>query len=279
MRIAIIGYGMVGGALGRYFESHDVPIAIYDPPKGYTDASVLAKTEIVIVAVPTPFHLDGRGFDDSFLRGAIETIPGSGKIVVLKSTILPGTTDRMQSLYPQHRILFNPEFLTEATADEDTHHPNRQIVGYTPQSHGDAERIMNLLPSAPFKTIVPANAAEMTKYFGNGFYALKVAFANQLFDLCERLGIDYDLVRQCAAAEPWIGGQHLQVVHHDYRGFGGKCLPKDTRALIHLGEQNGVMPSILAEAERYNNELLLSQGIDVRWKEGSPSNPLAAPGR
>ena len=129
---------------------------------------------------------------------------------------------------------------------------------------------MGLLPRAPFKKIIPAQTAELVKYFGNAYYALKVSYANQVFDLCEKLGVEYDAVKECAAAEPWIGGMHLDVWYGGYRGYGGKCLPKDTRSLIQLGEQLGIDLSVLKAAEEYNNALVKSQGIDIRWEVGSP---------
>lgn len=267
--IAIMGAGMVGGAVERYFLSKQITPAVYDPPKGKDSAAVLNDADVVFVAVPTPFYLDGRGFDDSFLKAALDAIPGS-KTIVLKSTILPGTTDRLQGLYPQHRILFNPEFLTETRVDHDMQNPNRQIVGFTEKSRGDAEMVMDLLPSAPFQKIVPAKTAEFIKYFGNAFYALKVAYANQMFDLCERLGVDYSDVKDCAATEPWIGGMHLEVLHKGYRGYGGKCLPKDTRAILQLAHLHGMDLTLLQAAEAYNNTLTKSQGIDIQWEEGSP---------
>lgn len=268
--IAIMGTGMVGGALSRYFVSQNIQAALYDPPKGLDDASVLETAEIIFVAVPTPYYLDGTGFDDSYLHQAIQAIPKTGKTIVLKSTITPGTTDAIQAKYPGHRFLFNPEFLTEATVDFDMAHPNRQIIGYTPQSRRDAEIVMGLLPRAPFEKIVPAKSAELVKYFGNAFYALKVAYANQMFDLCQKLGIDYDEVKECAKAEPWMGTHHWEIFHKGYRGYGGKCLPKDTRAIVQLAEKNEVDLSVLKAAENYNNSLVSTQGLDIQWTEGSP---------
>ncbi|MFZ2803664.1 MAG: hypothetical protein WA001_00415 [Patescibacteria group bacterium] len=269
-RISIMGTGMVGGALDRFFKTQNLEAGLYDPPKGLSDASVLSDADVIFVAVPTPYYLDGSGFDESFLRAALDAIPVAGKTVVLKSTILPGTTERFQALYPQHRILFNPEFLTETTVDFDMQNPNRQIVGFTSQSRRDAELVMGLLPRAPFEKIVPATAAEAVKYFGNAFYALKVAYANQMFDVCAKLDIEYDLVKDCAKAEPMVGPNHLEIFHKGYRGYGGKCLPKDTRSIIQLGDSLGVDLSLLKAAETYNNELGRSQGLNIQWEEGSP---------
>jgi len=277
--IAIMGTGMVGGALQRWFDSQNVPVSLYDPPKGLNDASVLEDAEIVFVCVPTPYYLDGSGFDDSFLREALDAIPKTGKIVVLKSTILPGTTDRFQDAYPRHRLLFNPEFLTEATADQDMRNPTRQILGFSGENNLQAAtQVMALLPRAPFEMIVPAKEAEMVKYFGNTFYALKVAFSNQMYDLCRALGLQYDLVKQCAGSEPMIGSNHLEIFHKGYRGYGGKCLPKDTRSLIQLGGELGVDLTLLKAAESYNNDLALRQGLNIAWQEGSPLRTLEAGG-
>lgn len=268
--VAIMGTGMVGGALDRYFKIRDVAVGLYDPPKGLNDISVLDRATVIFVAVPTPHYLNGGGFDESFLRAALDAIPGEGKVIVLKSTILPGTTDRFQELYPHHRILFSPEFLTEATVDQDMQEPKRQIIGFTDQSRGDAEAVMALLPRAPYENIIPARAAELVKYFGNAFYALKVAYANQLYDMCQKLDVDYDCLKNCVAAEPMVGGTHLEIFHKGYRGYGGKCLPKDTRSLIQLGDSVGIDLSLLKAAEIYNNALGTSQGLNIQWEEGSP---------
>ena len=268
--IAIIGTGMVGGALCRYFQTKNIKVGLFDPPKGYNDASVLSEADVIFVAVPTPHYLDGSGFDDSFLRSAISAIPDSGKTIVLKSTILPGTTDRFQQEFSQHRILFNPEFLTESKADHDMQFPTRQIVGFTDQSRGDAQRVLKILPRAPFETTVPAKTAELVKCIGNSFYSLKVTFANQVYDLCEKLDIDYDEAKQIMTAEPWMGTHHWDVIHKGYRGYGGKCLPKDTRSTIQLGDAHGIDLSLLKQAEEYNNDLIRSQGLDINWEEGSP---------
>lgn len=256
-KIAIMGsQGMVGGALAKWFKD----AILYDPPKGVGSIDELRLADVVFIAVPTPYN---DGFDLSIVESAIDDLGGSGKIVVIRSTVLPGTTDMLQAIYPQHKFIFNPEFLTEATADQDMAYPDRQIVGYTKQSYTIAQDIMMLLPQAPFERIIPAREAELVKYFNNCWFATKVAFANQMYDLCQKMGIDYDTVKLSASADKRMTGtSHLEIVHKGYRGYAGKCLPKDVRALIWYADKNGIEMGLLKEAERFNNKLLSDQNID-----------------
>jgi UDPglucose 6-dehydrogenase len=251
--IGIIGAGIVGGSLLRYLRDEGRDVAVYDPPKGYDSFVAVDAAEIVFVCVPTPYT-PGIGFDDSYLLDAMGRIRG-GKIVVIKSTVLPGTTELMQERYPQHRLMFNPEFLREASAFEDFITPDRQIVGCTPASRGDAERVMGLLPPAPFELICGASEAEMAKYAANSFLAVKVSYANEIFDLCARLGIAYEPVRDMVAADLRIGGSHMDVFAGGYRGYSGKCLPKDSKSLLDLARTLGVDMQVLAATDRVNAAL------------------------
>ncbi|MBI4993278.1 MAG: UDP-glucose/GDP-mannose dehydrogenase family protein [Candidatus Magasanikbacteria bacterium] len=258
-KIGIMGVGMVGGAMQRFFEEiKKTPVITYDPGKGFSDQEEINRAEIIFICVPTPFNSEKNNFDTVYLDEAFSILAGS-KIIVIKSTVLPGTTVDYQKKFFQHKILFSPEFLTEATADKDVCEPNRQIVGYTKESQDVAEEVMAALPRAPFEKIITAEEAEMVKYYNNCFYALKVAYVNQIYDLCQKLGIDYNMVKECAKAEPMMGTNHFEVFHKGYRGYGGKCLPKDVRALIRLAKDVGVDLSILKQAEEYNNDLVSKQ--------------------
>lgn len=248
-RIGIAGLGMVGGALAKIFDN---PI-LYDPPKGIGSKEELNEADIVFVCVPTPF-VEGKGFDVSAVEDVVRELTGS-KIVVIKSTVIPGTTDALQIAYPWHKFLFNPEFLTEVTADQDMRYPDRQLVGYTKESYTVAGDIMALLPLAPFERIMPAKEAEMTKYANNTWFSTKVIWANQLYDLCKRTGIDYEQVKEAMAQDKRIGRSHLEIFHKGSRGYGGKCLPKDTKAIIDWADKNGVDMTLLKEVDRFNTKL------------------------
>ncbi|OGL75000.1 hypothetical protein A3C96_00055 [Candidatus Uhrbacteria bacterium RIFCSPHIGHO2_02_FULL_60_10] len=253
-QIAVMGVGWVGGAMARYFESAGRQPLLYDPAKGLGRPEDLAAADIVFVCVPTPFDKQGGGFDLSYVETAIQSLPGA-KTVVIKSTVLPGSTDRLQARWPQHRLLFNPEFLREKTADQDVREPDRQILGVTEQSAAVAEVVMAVLPPAPYTRVMPAKAAELVKYFGNCFLSVKVIFAEQISDLAAKLGVDYDTVRDAAAADPRIGPSHLKVGADGYRGYGGHCFPKDVRALVQLGERLGAEQTLLKTCETINAQL------------------------
>lgn len=259
-KIGIVGIGMVGGALKRYFEKQGIEVLCYDKGKNMGSLEEVNEADIVFVCVPTPFDKE-KGFDSSFVEETCRNLQGE-KVIVIKSTVVPGTTEKLQKKYPHHKFLFNPEFLTEITAEQDMSYPDRQIVGYTDRSYNVAGEIMQLLPLAPFERIMPATEAEMVKYFGNTWFAVKVIFANQMYDLCDKIGLDYDRVMEAASADKRVGRSHLKVAHKGYKGYGGKCLPKDIRALIQFADKKGVDLQLHKKAEEINNRLMEEQGIE-----------------
>jgi UDPglucose 6-dehydrogenase len=234
---------------------------VFDPPLGLGDEQSINEADTVFICVPTPYR-DVVGFDDAALHAAIETL-SEGKTVVIKSTVLPGTTEALQARYSQHCFLFNPEFLREGHARTDFLRPDRQIVGYTAQSRHLAEKLLAMLPSAPYRSIMVAREAEMAKYMTNTFLALKVTFANEMYDLAETLEIDYKVVRDAVAADPRIGGSHFDVFADGMRGYGGKCIPKDTKALLDLSERLGSPLRLLRTADRVNSALVREDERDV----------------
>jgi len=253
MRTAIMGEGVVGKALSKVLDN---PI-IYDPPKKIGSLEELGKADVIFVCVPTPY-IKGIGRDISLVEKSVSLL--NKKVIVIKSTVIPGTTDELQEKYPNNKILFNPEFLTEKNAEQDMKYPDRQIIGYTKKSKRIAKDIMDLLSRAPYEKIMPAAEAEMIKYYTNSFLALKVVFANQIYDLCKKAGIDYGQVKEGLKADKRIGKTHLEIFVNGKRGADGKCFPKDIKALIEFSKQKKVVLSILREADKYNNNL-------IKWKE------------
>ncbi len=265
----IVGVGFVGGALQRYFEEmrgsvRGNDLFLYDPAKGFSDD--IGQADVVFLAVPTPPAADGSA-DTSLIESAIAGL-GGGKVVVIKSTVPPGTTEAFQKKYPNHKILFSPEFLTEARAWENTIHPDRQLVGWTARSRDVAASVLALLPPAPLAAPSPefditATEAEIIKYASNVFLARKVTFANAIYDIASHHGANYENVRRGVSSDPRIGSSHFDVHHQGYRGYGGYCLPKDTQALVEHCRKNGIagVAALLAADHSFNAAVLASQGL------------------
>jgi UDPglucose 6-dehydrogenase len=254
--IGIIGMGTVGKATLSVF-----PHAIgYSPHEYAQNRGRIKKCDLVFICAPTP-HVPEKGCDTSALEESFALLKKSA-IVVIRSTVPPGTTERLQQYYPAHKLLFNPEFLSEATAIADTQSPFRQIIGYTKKSFPIAGEIRDLLPLAAFTRLMPATEAELVKYWSNTFYAAKVVFANQMYDLCQKLNIDYETVKECVRADARIGRWHLEIFNNlfsaarkDHRGYGGKCLPKDIKNLIHFANKKGVPLKLFQKVDALNEKL------------------------
>jgi len=259
IKCGICGTGMVGGAMKRYFEKKDsVELFTYDKGKQEGSLEEVSKASVIFICVPTPWDEQTKHFDTGIVEEVISSLP-AGKVIVIKSTISIGTTDRLQKLFPSQRILFNPEFLTEETTDQDMNYPDRQIIGFASvDGYRTSGELMHLLPLAPYEAIVPASQAEAVKLFGNSWLATKVALMNQFFDIYNKLADkdDFQDVADMMAHDKRIGRTHLRIMHNGFRGYGGKCLPKDARCLI---EQAEGLASILEEVEEYNNALIKMQ--------------------
>ena len=283
-KIGVIGIGMVGTPVARYFEEikglrrrESLFLFDTDPAKNFNDD--INQADIVFISVPTPPASDGSA-DLSALESAFKRLEGN-RVVVIKSTVTPGTTELFQKKYPNHKVLFNPEFLTAKRAWDDFNKPDRQIVGFTDESKEAAYFVLSLLPKAPFMSPwgintnrwiqIKATEAEMIKYASNIHYGRKVNFANMMASLAEKLGVDYENVRLAMGADFRIGDSHLDVAYQGYRGFGGHCLPKDIRSLTACLERNGLMDEakLLRQDYEFNENLLKKQGLswdDVKKK-------------
>src|SRR3989338_4655163 len=278
-RIGIMGLGVVGSQLKRWFEETNghkrgVDLFLYDiaSSKGYSDD--INKAQVIFVCVPTPSLPEGT-INLSFVESVFKRLAGE-KIVIIKSTVLPGATEHFQKNYKQHKILFNPEFLTEKNAWEDFHKPNRQIVGFTENSLNVAGMVLSLLPQAPFMspygintfkpTKITATEAEIIKYGGNIFISRKINLANIIALLSEKVGANYDNVRLGIAADYRIGGSHLDVLHGGYKGFGGCCIPKDLNAFISCLEYYRLLEctELLKKDREFNEKLLATQGLTIK---------------
>ena len=278
MNIGVIGQGFVGSAIREGLkESYIVRGYDLDPEKCFNLKwmnkleEVANHSDIVFVCVPTPMRKDGS-CDTRILENAIKELDEacvsvgriiSRPIVVIKSTIPPGTTERIGKKYidrkdeiPDMHVCFSPEFLTEANSFEDFKNQTRIIIGGEENStqlvKSMFEKVFTDIPIVETDT----QTAEMVKYFINCFLATKVTFANQMFQVCLDNNIEFKKVVDMALLDQRIGKSHLSVPGPDGDlGFGGHCFPKDLAAMIAFGSVNNGDTSFLKSVQDFNNNV------------------------
>jgi len=258
--VGIIGQGFVGTAIKEGLKEK-IHIETYDKYKDSTCDSIeelCTKTEVVFVCVPTPMKKDGScgiSIVEEVIR-EIDSCASKKHVAIIKSTIPPRTTQRLNEGCQNLTVLFSPEFLTEANFIDDFKNQNRIIIGGPrPASTRIRTLFKRLFPKcAVIKT--GSNTAEMVKYFTNCFLAVKVSFSNEIKQVCDELDIDYDKVVEYALYDERIGKSHLTVPGPDGKlGFGGSCFPKDLNALMSAARQLGVEPQMLLAAWKKNLEV------------------------
>ena len=250
MKIGIIGQGYVGTALKEGFqdfyqvETYDK----YDLGKSTHSkiSDIVELSDVIFVCVPTPMRQDGScytGIVEEVIREINET--ATDHIIVIKSTIPPGTTDRINEEYTHSTVIFNPEFLTEANFIQDFKNQSRIILGGDRKGTNIVRQIYSrIFPNA---TIVKTGAkhAEMVKYFTNCFLATKVSFANEMYNICNQLDLDYDKIVEYATYDERLGKSHWAVPGPDGDfGYGGHCLPKDLSAIVSEFDTYGLLEAV-----------------------------------
>lgn len=250
MKIGIIGQGYVGSAIKLGFQDH-YDVETYDKfdltksTQG-SIGKVVESTDVIFVCVPTPMRKDGTCYTnivEEVIREINET--ADGHIVVIKSTVPPGTTDRINAEYTNSTVIFNPEFLTEANFIDDFKNQNRIILGGDRKGTSKVRQLYSRL--FPQATIVKTGAkhAEMVKYFTNCFLATKVSFANEMKHICDSIDLDYDKVVEYATYDKRLGKSHWSVPGPDGDlGFGGHCLPKDLSAMVNGFDTLGLLEAV-----------------------------------
>lgn len=263
-KIGIIGKGFVGGAMYENFKDYyDVEVYDTDDSKRTLELPDLVKwAQIIFVCVPTPMTESTGACNTSIVESVVKQISeiDKTKVVVVKSTVPPGTTGRL-SKETNMSIVFNPEFLTEANYILDFKYQPLIVIGA--DDNGLYDILYDLYFDFNHKVgskgqIIPSTSkeAEMFKYVANCFLATKVTFLNEIYRLCNTVGIDYTRVADIARLDRRLGHTHWKVPGPDGKmGFGGSCFPKDMNALAHYADEMGSTLWLITEALYINSDI------------------------
>jgi UDPglucose 6-dehydrogenase len=253
-KIGVIGQGFVGTAVKEGMKNF-FDVRTFDINGNCNESSLgelVKNVNETFLCLPTPMRKSGE-CDLSIVNECLTQLSvmvgyynKKDFIVIIKSTIPPGTTEKLNKEFPNIHIAFNPEFLTEANAVEDYKNQNRIIIGAErPYSSRVKQIFAKAFPKVPIiKT--SSTIAETIKYVTNTFLAMKVSYANEIYQLCDKLGVDYDKVIEYARYDDRLGNSHWAVPGPDGDfGFGGHCFPKDIAALAYVAKQLGVDTTML----------------------------------
>ena len=261
--IGIIGQGFVGNAVYQKFKNY-YDVLTYDLDESKSNSNVneiISKCTNIFVCLPTPMNKDGS-CNISIVEGVLDTIDlttdnlETKRNIIIKSTIPPGTTSKWNRRFESLNIVFNPEFLTEANAVSDYENQDRIILGGVRPATTELKTIFSKVFPKAHIIKTDSTHAEMVKYLTNSFLATKVSFANEMYQICEGLDVDYDKVIEYATQDDRLGTSHWNVPGPDGDfGYGGHCFPKDVKALMVVAEDMDIIPLMLAATDVKNNEV------------------------
>ena len=254
-KLGIIGHGYVGESQSFAFSpSFDVRVYDKDSLKSTHSLNEVLDSDFIFVCVPTPMKKDGSQ-DLSFVESFFKTAK-DGPIYIIKSTIIPGTTNLLNEKFKNLKIVFSPEFLTERTAKLDILTQTRIILGGDKNLTSKVRKIYDI--RFKNKTIIETDSltAEYIKYMNNTFFASKVSIMNEFYRLANHLGVDWETALYGFVSDQRIGDSHLNVPGPDGKlGFGGTCFPKDINAFISFAKKNNVNMNVLEAAWKTNLEV------------------------
>jgi UDPglucose 6-dehydrogenase len=265
-KVGVIGNGFVGEAISFAFSSvSDLCVYDTDPLKSLDDLESVHNCDFVFICVPTPMFQDGSQdlsyVESSFIKAT------SKPVYILKSTVLPGTTEELSKKYSNIKIIFSPEFLTERTAKLDMLTQSRIILGGELSLTEKAKTLFN--ERFKIKNIIQTDSktAELTKYMSNTFFATKVSIMNEFKLLCDKIGANWEDALKGFVSDGRIGDSHLNVPGHDGKlGYGGTCFPKDINALLSFSKKHDIELNTIKGGWKTNLKLRVEK--DWEEKEG-----------
>ena len=262
-KVGVIGNGFVGEAISFAFSSVS-EMYVYDTNsfKSLNSLESVHNCDFVFICVPTPMFEDGSQ-DLSYVESAFKKATNK-PIYIIKSTVLPGTTKRFSEKYPNIKIIFSPEFLTERTAKLDMLTQSRIILGGELSLTEKAKTLFT--ERFKIKNIIQTDSktAEITKYMNNTFFATKVSIMNEFKLICDKIGANWEDALKGFVSDGRIGDSHLNVPGHDGKlGYGGTCFPKDVNALLSFSKKHDIQLNTISGGWKTN----LKVRVEKDWEE------------
>ena len=262
-KIAIIGYGVVGKGMYKLLEKR-FDVLFYDPAvDGSATKDACNECDLAIVCVPSPMKEDGS-CDISYVEESIAWL--TTPLVLIKSTIPPGTTRMLRKKYGK-KVNFSPEYMGESSyftpfwkyPDPERAETHTFVIIGGDEASEILNVFMKVMSVDTHYMATTAEEAEVTKYMENSFFATKVSFCNEFFEIAKTYGVDYKKLRELWLLDSRINPNHT-LVFEDKRGWGGKCYPKDLNAIIKAAEAQGYSPTLLKAVVQSNDEIKKKNG-------------------
>ena len=243
MDIGIVGIGIVGGAIKHGLKKLGHKRIVHDI-KLKTKIGDVVNADIVFICVPTPSTPNGD-CDTSVVESVVNELSNLEYkgVICIKSTVKPGTTKKLSKDFPTLNLSFVPEFLRERCAISDFIE-NHDLCVIGTDSKKTFDLIKKVHGKYP-KNIVQLSVteSEFVKYFSNTYNAILITFANNFYEICKKMGVDYTNVKNAVVRGSHINDQYLDC-NDNFRGYGGVCLPKDIKAISNLAEELGLKGKI-----------------------------------
>jgi len=260
MKIAIIGLGFVGETIYKSLLLKGFDIKGYDKYKNYDSFEDTITSDMIFLCLPTEYNNKLNEYDKTSINETCLLLSKNNYkgIILLKSTVEPGTTEKLVEIY-KLKIIHNPEFLTARTAFEDFHNQNHIVLGKSKNIYDEDIKIIESFYKKNYTdniSICTSIESESMKLFCNSFYAVKIQFFNELYLLCKKMNSNYDTIKNLMLKNGWINKMHTNVPGSDGKlSYGGMCFPKDTNALLSFMKKNDSECEVLEATINERNKI------------------------
>ena len=250
---------MVGGSVRESLKLKNIKFTCYDKFKKIGDIKECLMGDIIFLCLPTPYDDNKKSYNKDSIIETVSFFNSNNYkgLIVLKSTVEPGTTQKLSDDFKNISIVHNPEFLTARTALKDFQNQDHIVIGKTENiSESKLQSLIFFFEKYYSKniSIVKSEESELMKLTCNSFYSVKIQFFTEIYLLCQKLNLSYDTIIDLVLKNGWVNEHHTKIPGHDGKvSYGGACFPKDTNSLLSFMKNNTEYFSVLASSIEERN--------------------------